>query len=894
MNTNEAFDPAAGTWATGTAVPAAWTHGGAAALGGKVYLVAGSTASGVPSSLHAAFDAGSGSWSSPAALAAPARYAGRAAAVGGKLYVVGGRDPVSASALVDEYDPAVDAWARYSSGAPARTAFGLAVLNGRLYGAGGGTDVAVTSTAWSFDMARARHFSGLQPNTQYSFKAKARNLAGVETGESAVYSTYTWAAVPTASALAMVGGSSLTLSWGVNGNPAGTQFQASLSTGSAFLSETAGAWTADAASATFTGLSASTTYYARVRARNAVGVTTDYGAVLSTRTGVVPPGAISPAPFSGVFVTSLTVNWGSTFSTGTAYTAQLATAADFSGTLFSSSALNLSVTLAGLSANTSYYARVSTSPSGPFTALGSTYTWAAVPSSSAFVMVGVSSLSISWGVNANPAGTQFQASLSTGSAFLSETTGSWTANATSATFTGLFASTTYYARVRARNVVDLQALSVSSTSVTVGWATQGNAGSILYEASRSTSSDFYPAFSGPWSSTPTTTFNNLSSLTTHYFRVRSRNLDGSWNDYSSAISTRTPPRPADFLLSWSQTSGGTYGAGAAAWGDYDGDGLLDFAVSARAPSYGDANKIYHNDGDGSFSTVWVSTQAEESSGVAWGDFDNDGDLDLAYGNAGASEPSVRLYRNDGGGAFSLVWVATETNRNALLRWGDYDNDGRIDLLGINSVYYGTPYAMLFRNMGGGRFSNAWISFEAEPISDAAWGDFDDDGRLDVIAGGGWGSGHARVYRNTGAGFSLIWAATSTACRPGWPPRLHDLGRKLALPVALFPVRRKHVYLDLGSVSEPGQLPCLGGRGRGRRFGRRYPTRRQRRRRSEQGVPQRRGRALRSGLECAGGIRWERERRFGRHGWRRTAGPCRDDLLHVVSQAAGLSELFPGD
>ena len=98
------------------------------------------------------------------------------------------------------------------------------------------------------------------------------------------------------------------------------------------------------------------------------------------------------------------------------------------------------------------------------------------------------------------------------------------------------------------------------------------------------------------------------------------------------------------------------------------------------------NRLYRNDGGTlTSSAVWSSTEADDTSSVAWGDYDGDGDLDLAVGNAvlyGNSSPDQpnRLYRNDGGILTpSAVWSSTETDDTQSVAWGDFDGDGDLDL-----------------------------------------------------------------------------------------------------------------------------------------------------------------------------------------------------------------------
>ena len=116
-----------------------------------------------------------------------------------------------------------------------------------------------------------------------------------------------------------------------------------------------------------------------------------------------------------------------------------------------------------------------------------------------------------------------------------------------------------------------------------------------------------------------------------------------------------------------------------AWGDCDNDGDLDFAIAGRDASYVRSSSIYRNDGGGVFTNSGASLVGVDLGSLAWGDYDNDGDLDLAltgYGNDGLAKG--KIYRNDGGvfvDTNASIWGAFESS----IAWGDYDKDGDLDL-----------------------------------------------------------------------------------------------------------------------------------------------------------------------------------------------------------------------
>lgn len=188
-----------------------------------------------------------------------------------------------------------------------------------------------------------------------------------------------------------------------------------------------------------------------------------------------------------------------------------------------------------------------------------------------------------------------------------------------------------------------------------------------------------------------------------------------------------------------------------AWGDYDNDGNVDLFVPR---GMGQQNSLYRGLGDGSFQrivsgAVVTDTLANSLTGV-WGDYDNDRDLDLFV----TSEKSNSvLYRNAGGGLFvrltSGVVVSDEGCSGAA--WADCDNDGDLDI-GVT----GNKGAWIYRNDGHGGFSSVALTVSAStPIwGGVAWGDYDNDGWLDLFVGNR--DGNCCLFRNGGDGvFTII-------------------------------------------------------------------------------------------------------------------------------------------
>lgn len=191
-----------------------------------------------------------------------------------------------------------------------------------------------------------------------------------------------------------------------------------------------------------------------------------------------------------------------------------------------------------------------------------------------------------------------------------------------------------------------------------------------------------------------------------------------------------------------------------AWGDVDGDGDFDLAVgNSNRNGEGEPdqpNRIYLNvDGMLQTTPVWSSMLSENTTSVVWGDVDDDGDLDLAVGNdnSWSLDPSQsnRVYLNVNGMLQTTsVWSSTLSENTTSVAWGDVDSDGDLDLATGNN---GQPNRVYLNVKGMLQTMPVWSSALSEQTTSVAWGDADGDGDLDLAAGNQ--NEPSRVYLNTG-------------------------------------------------------------------------------------------------------------------------------------------------
>lgn len=188
---------------------------------------------------------------------------------------------------------------------------------------------------------------------------------------------------------------------------------------------------------------------------------------------------------------------------------------------------------------------------------------------------------------------------------------------------------------------------------------------------------------------------------------------------------------------------GLDGVSVATFADYDNDGFKDLFVSRTFSP----NQLFHNNGDGTFIDVTAESGIGEdccTTVAGWGDYDNDGFLDLYVGRyldprkripttfyARNGEPN-QLYHNNGDGTFTNVTKKAGVGEKGLclgVVWGDFDDDGFADLFVVNDFGRKT----LYRNNGDGTFTDVTVASNTLAYGagmSASFADYDNDGRFD--------------------------------------------------------------------------------------------------------------------------------------------------------------------
>lgn len=244
--------------------------------------------------------------------------------------------------------------------------------------------------------------------------------------------------------------------------------------------------------------------------------------------------------------------------------------------------------------------------------------------------------------------------------------------------------------------------------------------------------------------------------------------------------------------------------GGAAVGDYNTDGLLDIYVTNSAG----ANALYRNNGDETFTDVAKAAGLDDplgkGNGAGWGDYDNDGDLDLFVANYGSS----KLFRNHGDGSFVDVTMEAgvgdpdDEYRTTGVTWGDYNMDGNLDLLVVRHISEADdplfelrdfPNAVrplaLYRNSGNGTFTDVtWLLGDTDVYPTNVKGagfkpsflDYDNDSDSDIYIVNDFGyENYPNVlWRNDGPGAAGEWGFTDVSAASGTDVAVFGMGLAL--------------------------------------------------------------------------------------------------------------------
>jgi dienelactone hydrolase len=224
--------------------------------------------------------------------------------------------------------------------------------------------------------------------------------------------------------------------------------------------------------------------------------------------------------------------------------------------------------------------------------------------------------------------------------------------------------------------------------------------------------------------------------------------------------------------------------GQAAIGDFNGDGKVDFAVTA-----GNLVCVFFGNGDGTFQPAVCYGGVSGTRGVRAGDFNGDGKLDLVVANVLSNDVSV-LFGNGDGTFQPAVHYAAGPGPN-WLEIGDFNGDGKLDVV-VADAYAHTVSVLLGK--GDGTFQPAASYVAGSTAGSVAFGDFNGDGRLDFAVGDG----------NSGAVAVLLQVTTVTLSPPSLTFADQVIGTRS--PFQLVTLTNGSLTLTINSIAVTGIDP----------------------------------------------------------------------------------------
>lgn len=172
------------------------------------------------------------------------------------------------------------------------------------------------------------------------------------------------------------------------------------------------------------------------------------------------------------------------------------------------------------------------------------------------------------------------------------------------------------------------------------------------------------------------------------------------------------------------------------WGDFDNDGDLDLIITSN--SFGNFSSLYRNDNNNTFTKLNQEYLPSSTIYSDWIDIDNDMDLDLMVSKyLGGNDYSTKLYINQGNEQFIDSGIRFPELAGNFYNFGDFDNDGDLDLLGLkknsDTTLFRSPF--IYKNLGENTFSVSEFNLEGYFYDPFELGDFNNDGDLDILSFG---------------------------------------------------------------------------------------------------------------------------------------------------------------
>ncbi len=230
---------------------------------------------------------------------------------------------------------------------------------------------------------------------------------------------------------------------------------------------------------------------------------------------------------------------------------------------------------------------------------------------------------------------------------------------------------------------------------------------------------------------------NISSKTYYHVALQMVNKEGKASAFTKSFYIPTDP-----LTSIKNQIPGMQNA-KFSWGDYDNDGLLDLAVIGFNDVDGIVTKVYHNE-KGEFIDQNLTTNTFYDGDIKWVDLNNDGWLDLAILGNSEIGPSFQMLMNNQQGSFEISNPKEVTGlMMANMAFGDYDNNGTLDMITmgrLGEAKYNTARTFLYSNNGKGKFTKDLEFSQSNAVpnlsdADARFVDYDLDGDLDLVYAG---------------------------------------------------------------------------------------------------------------------------------------------------------------